>query len=55
MGSPESQIYLGSPEVAAATALAGYIADPREVLPADGPWTAFDNQLAGEPIAAHVS
>jgi methanogen homoaconitase large subunit len=31
MGSPDAQIYLGSPEVAAATAVAGYIADPREV------------------------
>jgi methanogen homoaconitase large subunit len=31
MGSPEAQIYLGSPEVAAATAIAGYIADPREI------------------------
>jgi methanogen homoaconitase large subunit len=30
MGSPEAQIYLGSPEVAAATAVAGYIADPRD-------------------------
>ena len=28
MGSPEAQIYLGSPEVAAATALAGYITHP---------------------------
>ncbi len=32
MGSPEARIYLGSPEVAAATAIAGYIADPREIL-----------------------
>jgi methanogen homoaconitase large subunit len=28
MGSPEAQIYLGSPEVAAATAVMGYIAHP---------------------------
>ncbi len=34
MGSPEAQIYLASPEVAAATAVAGYIADPREFEPA---------------------
>ncbi len=31
MGSPEARIYLGSPQVAAATALRGWIADPREV------------------------
>ena len=31
MGSPEARIYITSPEVAAASALAGYIADPREV------------------------
>lgn len=32
MGSPDAQIYLASPEVAAATAIAGYIADPREIM-----------------------
>jgi homoaconitase/3-isopropylmalate dehydratase large subunit len=32
MGSPSSKIYLASPAVAAATAIAGRIADPREIL-----------------------
>jgi methanogen homoaconitase large subunit len=32
MGSPEAQIYLASPEVAAATALTGYITHPAEVM-----------------------
>ncbi len=32
MGSPSSRIYLASPAVAAATAVAGRIADPREIL-----------------------
>jgi methanogen homoaconitase large subunit len=32
MGSPEAQIYLGSPAVAAATAVVGRISDPRAVL-----------------------
>ncbi|HEY3316182.1 MAG TPA: 3-isopropylmalate dehydratase large subunit [Bacillota bacterium] len=32
MGNPQSQVYLASPAVAAATAVAGAIADPREVL-----------------------
>lgn len=36
MGSPDAQIYLGSPEVAAATAIAGYITDPRAVMRGDG-------------------
>ena len=31
MGSPEARIYLGSPEVAAATAVAGRIASPAEI------------------------
>ena len=32
MGSPEAQVYLGSPYTVAASAVAGRIADPREVL-----------------------
>ncbi|MGI9481250.1 MAG: 3-isopropylmalate dehydratase large subunit [Hyphomicrobiales bacterium] len=31
MGAPSSQVYLGSPYTVAASAIAGYIADPREV------------------------
>jgi methanogen homoaconitase large subunit len=32
MGSPQANIYLSSPEVAAATALTGYITHPQEVM-----------------------
>jgi methanogen homoaconitase large subunit len=32
MGSPQASIYLASPEVAAATALTGYITHPQEVM-----------------------
>jgi 3-isopropylmalate/(R)-2-methylmalate dehydratase large subunit len=32
MGHPDSEVYLSNPSVAAATAITGYIADPREVL-----------------------
>jgi methanogen homoaconitase large subunit len=32
MGSPKARIYLGSPAVAAATAVAGWISDPRAML-----------------------
>ena len=31
MGSPEASVYMGSPATVAASALSGYIADPREV------------------------
>jgi 3-isopropylmalate/(R)-2-methylmalate dehydratase large subunit len=33
MGSPESQVYLASPYTVAASAVAGRICDPRELLP----------------------
>ena len=32
MGSPESEIYLGSPATAAVTAIKGFVSDPREFL-----------------------
>jgi len=36
MGSPEAHIYLASPEVAAATAVAGRIIDPRDLMGSGG-------------------
>lgn len=47
MGSPDAQIYLGSPEVAAATAVAGYIADPREVMNIEDDF--FTDEAADHP------
>ncbi|HKC24271.1 MAG TPA: aconitase family protein, partial [Thermoanaerobaculia bacterium] len=37
MGSPESRVWLASPATAAATAIAGTIADPRDFLGAPAP------------------
>jgi 3-isopropylmalate/(R)-2-methylmalate dehydratase large subunit len=34
MGSPEAEVYLGSPAAVAAAAVAGEIVDPRELLDA---------------------
>jgi methanogen homoaconitase large subunit len=36
MGSPDAEIYLASPEVAAATALTGYLTRPQDVMERDG-------------------
>jgi homoaconitase/3-isopropylmalate dehydratase large subunit len=35
MGSPDAEIYLGSPAAAAATAIEGVIADPRKYMQID--------------------
>lgn len=36
MGHTESEVYLASPAVAAASAIAGYIADPEKIAGGDG-------------------
>jgi methanogen homoaconitase large subunit len=36
MGSPDAEIYLASPDVAAATALTGYLTNPQDVMERDG-------------------
>jgi methanogen homoaconitase large subunit len=53
IGSPESQIFLASPAVAAATAVVGRIAHPREVVDADSSH-ALDSRLLGNDNFASV-
>jgi homoaconitase/3-isopropylmalate dehydratase large subunit len=52
MGSYESDIYLGSPAVAAATAIRGAIADPRELVSDSGPAPAGAPAAAPDPAPA---
>jgi homoaconitase/3-isopropylmalate dehydratase large subunit len=52
MGSYESEIYLGSPAVAAATAICGAIADPRELVADRGPAPAAAPAPVPDPSPA---
>jgi len=47
MGHPSSKVYLASPATAAATAIAGGLADPRDYLPEDCNFTIAEQQLWG--------
>ncbi len=53
MGTPEAEMYLASPAVVAASAVAGRIADPREVSPREGITSrTYRPELPGPPRRA---